>query len=113
MNAWIDAPVAKPPVALATPGPLKTRIAREVVVAVLAEAGRPMTRHAVLEAALADPKVQAAGVSRGTLSAEMTAALSESPPRLLRLGRGIYASTGSHGLQPVGEMAPQRIDIAG
>jgi hypothetical protein len=80
-----------------TPQPSKTRIAREVVVAVLVRAGRPMTRSEALEQALADPRVRAAGVSRGTLSAQLASALAEDPPRIIRLCRGIYAAADDEG----------------
>lgn len=97
MRVWTDggpAPVEKPE-PLPAPPPLKTRIARDVIVAVLTEAGGPLTRRQALQRALADPKIEAAGVSEGTLSAQLTAAVAEQPPRILRLCRGVYAATDS------------------
>ena len=94
MKAWTETrpEEPEPQPTPATPHLLKTRIAREAAVAVLLEAGKPMTRGEALERACATPKVQSAGVSRGTVSAQLTAALSEAPPRIVRIGRGIYAA---------------------
>jgi hypothetical protein len=96
MRAWIDvSPTpADKPASLPTPGPMKTRLAREALVAVLTKAGGPLTRSQVLQRALADPKIEAAGVSESTLSAQLTAAVAEEPPRILRIGRGVYAASG-------------------
>src|SRR4051794_27250279 len=98
MRAWLHEPVAatEPPsersAALPTPGPLKTRIAREAMVAVTPPAGRPIGGGGALGPALADERVQAARVSRGTVGAQLTAALAEEPARIVRVCHGIYAA---------------------
>ena len=65
MREWTDAAPApaEEPASPPAPSPLKTRIGREVIVAVLTEAGGPLTRRQALQRALADPKIEAAGVS--------------------------------------------------
>jgi hypothetical protein len=68
-----------------------------VIVAVVTEAGGPLTRSEVLRRALVDPRIEAAGISKGTLSAQLTAAVAEQPSRILRLGRGVYAATDLRG----------------
>ena len=101
MRAWTGEPEPTPvaarepsPPPPPTPQQLKTRIAREAVVAVLERSGREMARAELVEVAFTDPRVRAAGVSRATVAAQLGAALLEEPPRVIRVCRGIYAAAG-------------------